>query len=109
MMSIVTFLAIIVPFGWLCTQLVAFGNLFSEITGITFTVLIIIFAAISMIFVLPGGLTSVAWSDFLFGCVMVVMSLACGIYMLRLGVGWSEITANVLYSMVGFLDDVVAV
>src|SRR5690625_5592131 len=54
MMSIVTFLAIIVPFGWLCTQLVAFGNLFSEITGITFTVLIIIFAAISLIFVLPG-------------------------------------------------------
>src|SRR5699024_5581829 len=52
MMSIVTFLAIIVPFGWLCTQLVAFGNLFSEITGITFTVLIIIFAAISLIFVL---------------------------------------------------------
>src|SRR5699024_11163638 len=31
MMSIFTFLSIIVPFGWLCTQLVAFGNLVYEI------------------------------------------------------------------------------
>ena len=109
MMSIVTFLAIIVPFGWLCTQLVAFGNLFSEITGITFTLLIIIFAAISLIFVLPGGLTSVAWTDFVFGCVMVVMSVASGIYMLKLGGGWSEITANVPQSMVSFPEGLGAV
>lgn len=102
MMSIVTFLAIVVPFGWLCTQLVAFGSLFSGITGISFTLLLVIFAAISLVFVLPGGLTSVAWTDFIFGCVMVVMSVASGVYMLKLAGGWSEITTKVPESMINF-------
>ena len=73
MMSSVTLLAIVVPFGWLCTQLVAFGNLFTEITGLSFTLLIIIFAAISLLFVLPGGMASVAWTDF----VLVVLCCYC--------------------------------
>ncbi|WP_404455307.1 sodium:solute symporter family protein [Virgibacillus necropolis] len=102
MMSIVTFLAIVVPFGWLCTQLVAFGSLFSEITGIGFTTLIVIFAAISLLFVLPGGLTSVAWTDFIFGCLMVVMTIVSGFYVLDLAGGWSEITTKVPESMISF-------
>ncbi|MDY0406536.1 sodium:solute symporter family protein [Virgibacillus sp. 179-BFC.A HS] len=100
MMSIVTFLAIVVPFGWLCTQLVAFGSLFAEITGIRFTILIIAFAAISLLFVLPGGLSSVAWTDFLFGCVMIVMTIASGFYILELAGGWSEITSKVPGNMI---------
>ncbi|ASK62421.1 sodium:proline symporter [Virgibacillus phasianinus] len=102
MMSIVTFLAIVVPFGWLCTQLVAFGSLFSEITGIGFATLLVIFAAISLLFVLPGGLSSVAWTDFIFGCVMVVMTIVSGFYVLELAGGWSEITSKVPESMVSF-------
>src|SRR5699024_2592908 len=80
LISIVTIMTIVVPFGWLCTQLVAFGNLFAEISGIPFAVLVISFAIISLFFVLPGGLTSVAWTDFVFGCMMLVMSIVSGIY-----------------------------
>ncbi|CDQ38620.1 MULTISPECIES: sodium:solute symporter family protein [Virgibacillus] len=109
MMSLVTILAIVVPFGWLCTQLVAFGNLFTEITGISFTILIIIFAAISLLFVLPGGLASVAWTDFVYGCFMLVLSIASGLYMLNMAGGWSGISANVPNNLVSFPEGLGAV
>ena len=102
MMSSVTLLAIVVPFGWLCTQLVAFGNLFTEITGLSFTLLIIIFAAISLLFVLPGGMASVAWTDFVFGCFMLLLSIVSGIYMLNYAGGWSGIASNVPENLVSF-------
>ncbi|WP_099159625.1 sodium:solute symporter family protein [Virgibacillus ndiopensis] len=109
MMTIVTFMAIVVPFGWLCTQLVAFGSLFTEITGIDFTLLIVIFAAISLLFVLPGGLKSVAWTDFLFGCFMIIMTVISGIYAFNLAGGWSEITSNVPGNMINIPEGLGAV
>ncbi|GIN20926.1 MAG TPA: sodium:solute symporter family protein [Bacillus bacterium] len=109
MISVVTFLAIVVPFGWLCTQLVAFGNLFSNITGISFTVLIVFFAAVSLLFVLPGGMASVAWTDFIFGCIMVVMTVVSGFYILNLAGGWSEIISNVPENIVSFPEGLGAV
>ncbi|WP_449354185.1 sodium:solute symporter family protein [Virgibacillus natechei] len=109
MMSMVTLLAIVVPFGWLCTQLVAFGNLFTEITGISFTILIIIFAVISLFFVLPGGLRSVAWTDFIFGCFMLVLTVISGFYMLNMAGGWSEIAGNVPENFVSFPEGLGAV
>ncbi|MFD1067510.1 sodium:solute symporter family protein [Oceanobacillus locisalsi] len=109
MMSAVTVLAIVVPFGWMCTQLVAFGNLFSEITGISFTLLVIIFASISLFFVLPGGLASVAWTDFIFGCFMLILALISGIYMLNLSGGWSNIVSNVPENVVAFPEGMGAI
>lgn len=109
MMSTVTLLAIIVPFGWLCTQLVAFGNLYTEITNISFTLLVVIFAGISLLFVLPGGMASVAWTDFIFGCFMLILALASGMYMLSLAGGWSEIVSNVPQEIVGFPEGMGAV
>ncbi|MFD2923054.1 sodium:solute symporter family protein [Halobacillus naozhouensis] len=109
LMSAVTFMAIVVPFGWLCTQLVAFGNLFSSISGISFTLLVFIFAAISLLFVLPGGMTSVAWTDFIFGCMMLIMSIVSGFYILNLAGGWSEISSVVPQSMIGFPEGLGAV
>ncbi|MFC7395338.1 sodium:solute symporter family protein [Scopulibacillus cellulosilyticus] len=102
MMSIVTLMSIIVPFGWLCTNLVAFGNMFSSITGLSFPLLVIVFAIISLIFVLPGGLTSVAWTDFIFGCMMVVMSVVSMIYALNMSGGWGHITQTVSHHMTNF-------
>ncbi|WP_221566685.1 sodium:solute symporter [Alkalihalobacillus sp. TS-13] len=109
MMSMVTFMAIVVPFGWLCTQLVAFGNLFSNISGLSFPLLVFIFAVISLLFVLPGGLTSVAWTDFIFGCVMLIMSLVSGLYILNLAGGWTEIAGRVPETMIGFPEGLGAV
>ncbi|UJL45741.1 sodium:solute symporter family protein [Virgibacillus sp. NKC19-16] len=109
MMSAVTVLAIVVPFGWLCTQLVAFGNLFTEITGLSFTLLVIIFAAISLLFVLPGGLSSVAWTDFVFGCFMLILAVASGFYMLNMAGGWSNIVSNVPENFVAFPEGMGAI
>lgn len=109
MMTIATLLAIIVPFGWLCTQLVAFGNLYTQITGISFTLLVVIFAAISLLFVLPGGLASVAWTDFVFGCFMLLLAIVSGIYMLNMAGGWSGIVSNVPENIVSFPEGLGAV
>lgn len=94
-MSLATLMSIIVPFGWLCTQLVAFGNLYSSVTELPFSLLLVVFAAISLVFVLPGGLTSVAWTDFIFGCMMVIMAIISGIYAFNLSGGWASITSSV--------------
>lgn len=87
--------SIVVPFGWLATQFVAFASLFSEITGLSTTWLTLIMGAVTLVFVLPGGLRSVAWSDFLFGVVMLVMSVAIAGYVLSLAGGWRGITDSV--------------
>lgn len=102
LMSLVTLMSIVVPFGWLCTQLVAFGNLFSSITGLPFSMLIIVFAAISLAFVIPGGLKSVAWTDFIFGCVMIVMGILSAICAFNLSGGWDKISSNVPEKMLSF-------
>lgn len=95
MMVLVCFAVIVVPFGWLATQFVAFANLFSALTGISITPLIIVMALISVLFVLPGGLTSVAWSDFFFGVFMVICSVVVGAYAIIRAGGWSTIMDSI--------------
>lgn len=80
MLTLVALAVIVVPFGWLATQFIAFANLYSSVTGIGMTPLIIIMAVVSIAFVLPGGLTSVAWSDFFFGVFMLIASVVVGTY-----------------------------
>lgn len=87
--------AITVPFGWLATQFVAFAKLFSEITGLSVPVLVLVMAAISLVFVLPAGLLSVAWTDFVFGVFMVIMSITVAVYAVRMAGGWSGIAEDV--------------
>ncbi|CAL9342008.1 sodium:solute symporter family protein [Streptomyces albus] len=87
--------ALIVPFGWLATQFVAFAKLFGELTGISPTVLVLAITGGSLIFVLPGGLTSVVWTDFVFGIFKIVMSLVVAGYALHLAGGWSGVTEQV--------------
>ena len=87
--------SIVVPFGWLATQFVAFASLFSEISGLSTLWLTVIMAAITLVFVLPGGLRSVAWSDFLFGVLMLIMSVVIAGYVLNMAGGWSGITEAV--------------
>jgi SSS family solute:Na+ symporter len=94
LLGLTIIMTIIVPFGWLCTQLVAFGKIYSAMTGISMNALIIVFAIISLVFVLPAGLASIAWTDFLFGCLMLVMSVASLILVTKMGGGISSISAN---------------
>lgn len=95
LLSVVAIAVILVPFGWLATQFVAFASLFSEVTGIPFTPLIVAMAIISLLFVLPGGLTSVAWSDFFFGVFMVGISIVIAIYAVMSAGGWGEVVERV--------------
>ncbi|WP_327657990.1 sodium:solute symporter family protein [Streptomyces sp. NBC_00483] len=87
--------ALVVPFGWLATQFVAFSQLFGQLTGLSPSLLIAVIAAGSLLFVLPGGLTSVAWTDFVFGIFKIVMSLVVAAYAVHLAGGWSGITTHV--------------
>ncbi|GAA2344501.1 sodium/proline symporter PutP [Saccharopolyspora halophila] len=93
--AIAAMAALVVPFGWLATQFVAFAQLFSRLTGASPTVLILLIMVASLFFVLPGGLTSVAWTDFVFGLFMIVMSLGVAGYAIHLAGGWGQLTASV--------------
>ncbi|MFT9847067.1 sodium:solute symporter family protein [Aneurinibacillus sp. REN35] len=100
--SLTILMTIVIPFGWLCSQLVAFGNLFSLITGVSPSVLIIIFAIISLAFVLPAGMTSVAWTDFIFGCGMAVIAVLTAVFALDLSGGWEQVKATIPTEMSSF-------
>lgn len=102
LLGLTIFMTIIVPFGWVCTQLVAFAKLYAAMTGFSMNALIIIFAIISLAFVLPAGLTSVAWTDFIFGCLMFVMSIASIVFVTKIGGGMSSIAANAPAELIAF-------
>lgn len=85
---------LIVPFGWMITQLVGFGRIFSTITGIDGAVMIVIFAVISLAFVLPAGMTSVAWTDFIFGCAMLIGAVIAFFMAMNLGGGFGTVIEN---------------
>ncbi|MHA6804027.1 sodium:solute symporter family protein [Salinifilum ghardaiensis] len=95
MTAIAALAALVVPFGWLATQFVAFAQLFTRLTGLPPAVLIAVMTVASLLFVLPGGMTSVAWTDFVFGLFMIIMSLGVAIYSIHLAGGWGHITATV--------------
>ncbi|MGW3955339.1 sodium:solute symporter family protein [Streptomyces sp. NPDC004752] len=93
--TIAALAALVVPFGWVATQFVAFAKLFGQLTGISAPVLIAVIMIASLTFVLPGGLTSVAWADFVFGLFKIGMALVVAFYGIHLAGGWSHITATV--------------
>jgi SSS family solute:Na+ symporter len=88
-------LAGVVPFGWMGTQITAFGKLFSGITGLDMRLVALIGAVISLLYVLPAGLLSVAWTDFTFAFLMLATSLTIAGYAVAMAGGWGGITAKV--------------
>ncbi len=91
-LSVLTILCtLIVPFGWMITQLVGFGKIFATITGVDAPVMVTIFALVSLAFVLPAGMTSVAWTDFIFGCAMFVGAIIAFFMAMNLGDGFQTI------------------
>lgn len=79
------------PIGWVCTQFGAFAALFSELTGYPKTVLVGLVLVGTVAFVLPGGFTSVAWTDFVFGIVKIVLALGIGAYCVSVVGGWGVV------------------
>lgn len=91
---IAAFMTLIVPYGWVTSQITAFGNIYSQLTGLDYTMLCVIFACTSLLFIMPSGLKTVAWTDFIFSCFMCVICVICVFYVTALGGGWSQIAAN---------------
>lgn len=112
---IAAFMTLIVPYGWVTSQITAFGNIYSKLTGLDYNMLCITFAVIALLFVMPSGLKTVAWTDFLFSCFMCVICVICVIYATIMGGGWSQIAANLnaqdpnLLSFSGSLTDNIGV
>ena len=77
---IAAIMTIIVPFGWITSQITAFGSIYSGLTGLDYNMLCIIFAAVSLLFLMPAGLKTVAWTDFIFACFMLIMMFVCMFY-----------------------------
>lgn len=87
-------MAMVVPFGWIASQATAFANLYTEITGIDVRVLTVLLVIICVLFTIPAGFNSVAWSDFVFGVMMLGLCILTGWMALDMGGGWSNVVAN---------------
>ena len=112
---IAALMTLIVPYGWVTSQITAFGNIYANLTGIDYNLLCVLFAVIALLFVMPSGLKTVAWTDFLFACFMCVICVICVIYATIMGGGWSQISASLnaqdpnLLSFTGSLVDNIGV
>ncbi len=90
---IAALMTLIVPFGWVTSQITAFGNIYASLTGIDYNLLCIAFAVIGLLFVMPSGLQTVAWTDFFFSCFMCGICLICIVYATVMGGGVGHIVS----------------
>lgn len=102
-------LTILVPFGWLISQLTAFAKIYREITGIPLEILIIAMAVVSILFVMPSGMKTVAWTDFFFACFMIAMMIVTFVYVAKNGGSLGEIKAVLPERIIGFPKGFVSV
>jgi len=90
------------PFGWITSQITAFGSIYSSLTGLDYNMLCVIFSVVSLFFIMPAGLKTVAWTDFIFACFMGVMLLVTVFYATSMAGGVSEIAEKVDPYMLSF-------
>lgn len=97
-------MALVTPFGWIGSQVVAFGKLYSPMTGISMHWLIIALCVISIFFVMPAGLRTVAWTDFIFSCFIILMCTVILIKAITMGGGPAEVYQNIPKELITFPD-----
>lgn len=88
-------MTIVVPFGWVTSQITAFGNIYTSLTGFDYKLLCTIFCVVSLLFVMPSGLKTVAWTDFIFSCFMIFMCIISVFYVTKLSGGMSVVAQTV--------------
>lgn len=97
-------MALVVPFGWIGSQLVAFAKMYSPMTGINYNVLIIGLCIVSVFFVMPAGLKTVAWTDFIFSVMILIMLGVILVKGIGMGGGAAEIMENIPRELITFPD-----
>lgn len=97
-------LALVVPFGWIGSQVVAFGKLYSPMTGISINWLIIGLSVVSVFFVMPAGMRTVAWTDFIFSCFILIMCTVILIKAFTMGGGVTQVYENIPKELIKFPD-----
>ncbi len=88
-------MTIFVPFGWVTSQITAFGSIYSQITGLNYNMLCVVFCAISLLFIMPSGLKTVAWTDFFFSCFMIFMCVVTVFKVTGMSGGLANIAVNI--------------
>lgn len=87
-------MTIVVPFGWVTSQITAFGSIYSNLTGLDYNIICIIFAVVSLFFIMPAGLKTVAWTDFIFSCFIIALMIVSLIYATNMAGGTAGILTN---------------
>ena len=94
LMLVGALMAMVVPFGWIASQATAFAKLYTSITGIDSRILVVGMIVVSVLLTLPSGFKAVAWTDFVFGVLMLALCLLTGVQALDMAGGWENIVAN---------------
>lgn len=97
------------PFGWITSQITAFASIYNQITGLDYTMLCVIFAALALLFVMPAGLKTVAWTDFIFACFILGLMALISISATGMAGGFAGIKADVDPSMLSMSQSVKAI
>ncbi len=97
-------MTVFVPYGWVTSQITAFGNIYSGLTGINYTFLCVVFALVALLFVMPSGLKTVAWTDFIFACFMIAMCIVCIVFVTNMAGGVNTITTNLNAQSTSYLN-----
>lgn len=97
------------PFGWITSQITAFASIYNQITGLDYTMLCIIFAALALLFVMPAGLKTVAWTDFIFACFIVGLMAMISVSATDMAGGITGIKEGIDPSMLSLSQSVKAI
>ena len=97
------------PFGWITSQITAFASIYNQITGLDYTMLCIIFAALALLFVMPAGLKTVAWTDFIFACFIVGLMAIISVCATDMAGGITGIKKEIDPSMLSLSQSVKAI
>lgn len=99
---IAAIMSAVIPFGWCISNLSAFAKLYTQMTGIPINVLIIVLALVAILFVMPAGLKTVAWTDFIFAIAITVSGVFVTLKALNMAGGFSSVVATVPEEIISF-------
>lgn len=106
---LVAIMAIIPPLGGIGSGLISFANLTTPYTGVDVKILILAFAILTALYVIPAGLRTVAWANVLMSLFIIPVAFTVAIYALVNVGGFGAIVSNVPSNIIAIPDGFVNV